>query len=153
MKRIALFATLAIAAIAGMGAFASISSAVPVSTGGGGAAAVRAAEKIPTTKYAFTVFYEAAEYYGPVVCGGEHIVSTKYPAGRDVESCDAEPVRNNAKLVHMIPGPGQTEFENATGGFVGEWESDCPCAPGLRTTDFTYKVAPNLRSFKIVAIY
>ena len=53
----------------------------------------------------------------------------------------------------MIAGAGQTMFENTSGGFVDEWESDCPCDKGAKTTDFTYKVATSLRSFHIVAVY
>lgn len=147
MKRIALFAVLAV--VAAMGLFASASVAAPVAAGGSHAS-IRAG-MTPATKYYFTVIYDASEYYGPVVCSGVRLVNTKYPNGRDTETCES--LSATGLLAHMTAGAGQTDFENTGGGFVGEWESDCPATPGLKTATFTYKVAANLKKFKIVATY
>jgi hypothetical protein len=50
----------------------------------------------------------------------------------------------------MIAGKGQTQFENSSGGFVGEWASDYN---GASTTNFKYNVPKTLSKFTIVAIY
>ena len=91
MKRIGLFATLAVVAIVAMGAFASISAATP--TSGASSAASRAVTKIPTTKYSFTVVYDAPEYYGEVVCGGTTPSARSSPKGGT-----SRPVKRNPSV-------------------------------------------------------
>jgi hypothetical protein len=141
MKRISLFATLVVAAIVAIGAFASMSIAAPGS--GAKAASIRAGSK--TT---ITVTVDPEEYYGEATCTVTRTVSKKFPGGRDKEKCVSATTFTN-----MVAGPGQTKFKgvNAEGPFeVGGWNSDFD---GKGASSFSYSVAKNLKSFKLTAVY
>ena len=113
--------------------------------GGAHGAAVRSSLVLSRTNYTFAE--NVSEYYGEVTCHGIHIVSSKYPAGKDIETCEAV----SGKLLHMVAGKGQKEFENASGGHVSEWLSDYNRSS--QTSDYSYSVNKKLTKFKIVAIY
>ena len=140
MKRIALVAAVTVAAMA---ASSSAALAAPATSGGHGTAAL---SSIVRTVTPYTFSENVAEYYGEVTCTGRRIVSAKYPNGKDVETCAAV----SGKLAHMVPGKGQTQFENTGGGFVGTWASDYD---GKQTNNYTYSVNAKLTKFHIVAIY
>lgn len=135
MKRI----TLLVVAIV-FGAFASVASAHPAATSG-------AAHRDVTTTTTWTKEYDASEYYGSVKCSGKTTVSKKYPGGKESEVCESV----GGPFVHMKAGKEQKAFENTSGGFVNEWESDS--GSGLKTTNYVYSVNKKLTKFKIVAIY
>jgi hypothetical protein len=110
----------------------------------GGSAARHGSSRTVTE---WTSTYDASSYYGAVTCTGKTIVDAKYPEGRDVETCET----TEGKFSNMEAGRGQTSFKSASGGTVGEWESDS--GDGKRTTDFSYSVNKKETKFKIVAIY
>ena len=143
MKRISLFATLAVTAAITMGAFASVSTAAPA--GGRGASAAARLAAGSRTPYVFNE--NVSEYYGNVTCKGIHIVNKKYPEGKDIETCKAV----SGKLLHMVAGAGQKEFESASGGHVSEWLSDYNRES--KTTNYSYSVNKKLTRFRIIAIY
>ncbi|MCW3032053.1 MAG: hypothetical protein QOK19_1276 [Solirubrobacteraceae bacterium] len=138
MKRISLFAAITAAVIASS---ASVAVATPP---GASRAATRMAAP---TKTPFTIEYNASGYYGAVKCTGTHVVSKKFPGGKDVETCET----TEGQLKRMVAGKGQKEFETEGGGHVAEWESDSGSAQ--RTTNFTYNVNKGLTKFKLIAIY
>jgi hypothetical protein len=141
MKRISLLVTPALAAIVAMGAFASVSVAAP-----GSHASIRAA----TTRTTVTVNEDPAEFYGPVTCTVTRKVSKKFPGGEDKEKCVSA-----TTLTNMVPGPNQTVFNGFNGNdepiAFTEWNSDFDGKKD--TSDYTYSVANNLKSFKITAVY
>lgn len=145
MRRITLTAALGVAAMAWMGALAPASMAVP-RQGDGATPAARALLASPPERTSFEASYDASEYYGSVKCKGVHVVSKKYPEGKDTETCEAV----EGRLVHMKAGKDQTEFENTGGGMVTGWDSDFN---GVETHEFSYSVTGNLKKFVIVAIY
>ena len=144
MKRISLFATLAVTAAVAMGAFASVSMAAPAG-GGGARAAARLSARGTRTPYEFNE--NVSEYYGNVTCKGVHIVNKQFPEGKDVETCTAV----SGKLQHMVAGAGQKEFESTSGGHVSEWLSDYNHTS--QTSNYTYTVTPKVTRFHLVAIY
>jgi hypothetical protein len=138
MRRISLLAAVTAAVIASS---ASVAVAAP-------AGAHRAATSMAApTRTPFTAEYNASGYYGAVKCTGTHVVSKKFPGGKDVETCET----TEGQLKRMVAGKGQKEFETEGGGHVAEWESDSGSAQ--KTTNFTYNVNKALTKFKLVAIY
>jgi hypothetical protein len=144
MKRISLPAALIVVAL---GALAPSALAAPAVKSGSTRPSFNAKALVTTTEMPFDTTYNASEYYGEVKCTGKHVVNRRYPGGRDIETCEAA---NGGTLVHMVPGKGQTEFENTSGGFVTAWDSDYN---NVETHEFTYTVSKNLKKFKIVAVY
>jgi hypothetical protein len=144
MKRISLPAALMVLAL---GVFAPSALAVPAATSGSVKPSIDAKALVTTESTTIETTYDASEYYGEVTCIVKHVVNKRYPEGRDVETCEAT---NGGKLVHMVAGKGQTEFENTSGGFTTGWDSDFN---GKETHDFTYTVSKNLKKFKIIAVY
>lgn len=144
MKRITLMAALGVAAT-WMGVLAPAGMAAP-RQGGGARPAAHELLAAPLERTPFETSYDAGEYYGSVKCRGEHVVSKKYPDGKDTETCETL----EGTLAHMKAGKDQTEFENTGGGMVAGWDSDFN---GEEAREFTYSVTGNLKKFRIVAIY
>jgi hypothetical protein len=97
----------------------------------------------------FEATYSAEDYYGPVHCVGRRVVSSRYPQGRERETCTST---TGLPLANMTPGArGQHSFLAVGGGYAGEWESDD--VKGEITGDFTYSVSADGMSFHIVATY
>jgi hypothetical protein len=144
MKRISLFATLAVTAAVAMGAFASVSMAAPAGGGGTHAAAQRL---LVAGRTPYTFNENVSEWYGNVTCKGVHIVNKHFPEGKDVETCTAV----SGKLLHMVAGAGQKVFENDNGGTVSEWLSDYNRTS--QTGNYSYTVNKKVTKFKIIAIY
>lgn len=155
MKRIRTISLLVGLALAATGVFASASIAAPSTSGSLGgplSAGLGASIRAAATKASYTTTYDAPEYYGEVTCTGKFIVSKKYPAGKEVETC----VATSGTLAHMVAGKGQTQFENTGGGFVAGWDSDYKKGEFNETVlaeSFTFTVAKSLKKFRIVAIY
>ena len=145
-----------------MGVCCSSALAAPTGAGAGDAAVTAAHRYAKPTRVSFAVEYDASEYYGPVRCHGKHETNERrhYPGtetegGRDVEKCTST---TGGPLVGLTPGAqDQTMFPNTSGGSVGEWESDyfslVKGIGGVDTSDFSYDVSGNGKSFTIVAYY
>jgi hypothetical protein len=143
MRRIALLAAPLTVAV---GLFASTASAAPSGSSSQTAAGSVRSAGIAREVTEFEANYNAPEYYGEVHCVGKHIVSNKFPNGKDVEKCYAV----TPPLAHMTAGKGQTTFENSNGELVSGWNSDYN---GALSTNFTYNVSANLSKFALKAIY
>jgi hypothetical protein len=143
MTRISLYAALGAVTVA-CAVLAPVAMAAP------GQRSVRADAQaklgMAAERTTYTAEYDASEYYGSVKCTGVHVVSKKFPGGKDIETCET----TEGTLAHMKVGKGQTEFENTGGGEVTGWDSD---DGGVETHEFTYAVSKNLKRFRIIAIY
>ncbi len=124
----------------------SMLAAAPVSSAAVGHPDVHRGTQVKKQSVAFTTTYNASEYYGGVTCTGVHIVSAKFPGGKDAETCTT----TEGKLSHMKAGAGQQAFENLSGGFTVGWDSDYN---GVYTSNYTFKVNRKLTKFKLVAVY
>ncbi len=149
-------------ALAALAGYSSTALATP--TGGAAAAATGLGKSLtPKTNTAFSWSGDVADYYGPVACHGKHKTNEKkgYPGtetegGLEIEKCSST---TGKPLPNMTPGAtDQTCFANTEGGSVCGWESDyfreAKGIPGVDIySGFSYSVAANGKSFKIVALY
>ncbi|HME01595.1 MAG TPA: hypothetical protein VKG38_01010 [Solirubrobacteraceae bacterium] len=163
MHRRARVISLTVAALAALAGFSSAALASPVGGSAAGAASGAGKSLTPRTKTSFSWSGNVAGYYGEVSCRGKHQTNekkgwpgTETEGGREVEKCTST---TGKPLPNMTPGAtGQTCFKAEGGGEVCGWESDYfrewEHIGGVDIySGFSYNVAPNGKSFKIIAVY
>jgi hypothetical protein len=179
MYRRPLLIAIAVAALSAMGTFSSVSLASTSSVGGNPShrsAVPSGVQPLAKFAHATSVKFEA-EYsdalVGPVHCVGHHQTNERlgYPGtetegGRDVERCRSTTKKVPLTFVAAGESGGYTSssadennsFETREGAiceynhFEG-WNSDFAGLGGKRATKFSYTVAPNGKSYKLVAYY
>lgn len=154
MTRRAVLSLFTASTLAALAAGSSVAIAAPGSAGFTPALRPAALLSAQRSSTAFEVEYDASGYYGAVKCKGHHVINeANYPGnategGRDVEVCKST---TGKPLATLAPGEVGTEFPGSS-----EWESDYfSFVKGLdvRTTNVSYRVSPNGKTFRLVAVY